>query len=190
MHHVNPTFAEVLNSLAKGICSSALAIPSPEPAPEQRQLRSAGGNHRGGPKGTLQVQATNLRRVAMLPCHSAVPLVISTFSPSAMTVSNILHSLQIPHLSCPTPSLLPRVRGRHQVEGFNVPYQTCLVQLTSNRALAVIIEEVASCMRSAFPPRFWFHPLPWSQEPPLLSIILPLLYLSLPLLYKVFSIGI
>ena len=34
-HQVSPTVAKVLNSLAKRICSSALAVPSREPAPEQ-----------------------------------------------------------------------------------------------------------------------------------------------------------
>lgn len=150
---------------------------------QSRQLSSAGGNHRGGPNGALQVQTTNLRRVAMLPCHPAVSLVTSALPPSAQCqmFSTLFRSLLalLPTSSQTERKVCGGKMHRH------IP--NLLVQLISSLPAPVITEEAASCMRSAFPLRL-FHPRPWSQGPPSF-IVLSLLYLHL-LLYKVFPISI
>lgn len=124
IHHVNLTFAKVLNSLAKGICSSALGIPSPEPAPEQTPELCWTKSHSGA-KGYLK----SSHHQPQVGCHADLIiwpfLNLLTFCNNSVTpspLSSNLSSLPAPTLaSCMSQSKIKSSCGRIQCPIPNLP---------------------------------------------------------------------
>lgn len=173
IHHVNLTFEKF------PVFSAAIAIPSPEPAPEQTAELCWRKPHRRA-KGHF----TSSSHPLQVDCHAALllacSLVILTLPFFAMMcqISTLFKSLISPY----HPQSYPRVRERIQ---YSTPNLTGLVVLQTPSSC--YNREVTYCMRLAFAPILWFHSFPWSQEL-LLSIVLFLLYLYLFLLCRILPI--